>query len=290
MRMRTLMGLALGVWLLAVVPLVAQIPERPPRASVGIAVEPTPMDADPSGVVIRQVTPSSPAAKAGMKRGDVIVKVGDKDIADFDALVNTLAIHKPGDKLTFQVLRNGKEMDLAVTLGEGRPEAPTQPGQPAPERATAFLGVQTRELTPDVKDQLVVKVDKGAVVTEVVPNTPAERAGLKPSDVITRFNGQPIANPAELRDAVHKAGIGKKVTFQAARGKDTKEFAVELEEAPGGLFFHFPRGNPLEGVLPGPVPGTAGPEAIRVQELERKVRELEKRIRELEDKGKKSGG
>src|SRR5262249_47204404 len=86
------------------VPTLAQT-QRPARVSLGLAVEPTPGDADRAGVIVRRANPDGPAAKAGVQNGDVIVKIGDKDVKDYEDLVNALARHKPGDQLTLQVIR-----------------------------------------------------------------------------------------------------------------------------------------------------------------------------------------
>ncbi len=250
----------------------AQAPEQPPRVYLGILAEPPSAGADSSGVVVRAVSPNSPAEKAGLKRGDVITGVGDREVKDFEGLVNVLARHKPGEKLTFKVRREGKEQELGVTLAE----RPSEGGGPARLiRPTAFLGVETRDLTPEDRDRLKVKADSGAVVVEVIPNTPADRAGLKRDDVITRVNDHAVSGPRELRRAVREAGPGKSLTLQVARGGETKELKARLEEGPADLFE-----PPFQPPFQPPLLEGAG----RVQRLEQRVNELEKRLRDLEKK------
>jgi serine protease Do len=275
--------------LLPAAPAWAQAPENPPRPTLGLFVEPAPPDAAKPGVVVRDVVPGGPAAKAGLKRGDVIVKAGDQAVRDFDALVNTLAQHKPGDKLSFEVSRDGKSEAVTVTLGASQAPQVPRPGAPARPRGQAFLGVQTQPLTPDVKDRLGVAADKGVLVTAVVPNTPAAKAGLKAEDVITRFDGKDVADPEQLKAAVNQAGPGKKVTLGVVRGKEKKEFTTQLEEAPGDIFLN-PRG-PFGGAggFPEPrLPGGIAPRPQRMEQLERRIDELERRLRELEQKVGKS--
>jgi len=91
---------------------------RPPRVYLGVTVQPTPREAERSGVAVQAVAPDSPAAKAGITPNDVIEKVGNREVHDFDGLVAALASHKPGDKLTFHVRRDGQEKSLSVTLAE----------------------------------------------------------------------------------------------------------------------------------------------------------------------------
>jgi putative serine protease PepD len=110
--------LVLGVSLLSVLlwgsTLQAEERQRQGRPFLGVLAEPAPQEGEQAGVTVREVVPGSPAAQAGLKSGDVIVKVGDQQVKDFDALINTIARHKPGDKLTFQVKREGKEQQLSV--------------------------------------------------------------------------------------------------------------------------------------------------------------------------------
>jgi len=271
---RLMTALALAAALLIVVPVRAQ--ERAPGGSVGVAVEPTRPDAPYPGVVVRQVTPGSPADKAGMKEGDVITRVDKKDVKDFEDLTNTLAQHKPGDKLDFQVRRDGKENTLSVTLGRRQPRP--RLGEEFPgARPSAFLGVQAMPLSREARERLDVKADRGVVVTDVVPDTPAAKAGLRRGDVITSVNGRDVADPNQLRQVVQDAGAGKTVTIKAERGKESKEFKAELEETPGGIGFS-PRNFP-------PLQGNPFGSDDRIRRMERQIQELEKRVRELEQKG-----
>lgn len=242
----------------------AQAPERPRRPYLGVLAEAVPGGTERAGVRVRDVAPGSPAAEAGLKRGDEIVKVGNKKVENFEGLANALTQHKPGDKVPLEVVRDGKEQTLTVTLGE-RPRA-AQPAQPPRRRATAFLGVETRPLTPEEKTRLGVSVDSGAEVMEVAPGTPAAAAGLQRGDVITSLDGKAVSNPEALREAVRQAGAGKEVTVQAARGKETKEFKAKLEESPADFF------TPL------PFPEGRGSLERRLERLERRVQELETKL------------
>jgi S1-C subfamily serine protease len=242
------------------------------RVFLGVAVEPGAENAKQTGVVIRSVLPDSPAAKAGIKEGDVINKVAGTDVHDFDALLGVLRKHRPGEQLSFHVMREGQEKDINITLGQPPVERIGQRG--SNERGGAFLGVQTQPLTPQLKERLNMTADKGAVIVEVLEGTPAAKAGLKRDDVIVSFAGKTIGNPQDLRDAVHAAGINKDVNIIVLRGQEKKDLQVRPEQSPvDGLSFTptFP-GNGAPGIF---APG-------RASQLERRVEELEKRVRELE--------
>jgi serine protease Do len=245
-------------------PVGAKDPPAPPKTYLGVLAEPTPANAVKPGVMVREVSPGSPAEKAGLKPGDEIVKVDNKDVKNFDDLMKSLAQHKPGDKLTLQALRDGKEQSLSVTLAER--EAPPV-SAPFPMRTAAFLGVQTQPLTAAEKSRLGVPVDAGVLVTDVVPGSAAARAGLRRDDVITRFNGKDITAPEELFEAVREAGAGKAVKITVARGKETQEIQGTLGESPGGLGFP-------------PAFGERGD----MRRLEQRLERIEKRLQELEQK------
>jgi serine protease Do len=257
--------------------------ERSERAYLGVAVGPA--EGGERGVLIQEVTSDSPAAKAGLKSGDRVVKMDDQDVQDVKKFLQAVASRKPGDKLTLRVLRAGQEQAVAVTLGERTraseipsPAPPDWPGFGRGQRP-AFLGVQTQPLTPEWKKQFPVGTDTGVVVTEVLPNSPAAKAGLKPNDVITAVNDRAVQEPAQLREAVQQAGAGKEVTVQAVRGRENLALKAKLAEGAFGMFLtpggeRFPTLD-VEGMFDS---------ARRVRELERRVEELEKRLRDLEKK------
>jgi S1-C subfamily serine protease len=283
-------GLALVGLTLAAPPVPAQAPpppgERAARAFLGIMAEATPREGTEEGVLVRGVTPDSPAAKAGLKPGDIIVKVGDKAVKGPEGLVAALASHKPGDKVSFRVTRSNKEQTFDVTLGQRPVRRLPGPGEPPRERAGGFLGVRPERLTADEQKRLGVTTDHGVAVADVLPGSHAAKAGLKAGDVITEAAGHKINDPAELRNALLDAGVGKEITLKVLRGKESKEVKARLEEPPiDGLSFpRIPRPVPPGGGLgrPGGLPSAFGPEGA--QELERRVAELERRVRELEQK------
>ncbi len=198
------------------------------RGFLGVMVGPV-MEGGP-GVVVLDVTRDTPAAHSGLKRGDRIIKLGDEPVEGVEPFLRAIAARKPGDELKLEVRRDGKEQTLTVTLGEwpGR-EAFRFPEVPGLRRP-AYLGVQTQALTPELKKRLNVEAETGVVVTEVVPNSPAARAGLKRDDVITAVDDQPVKAPMQLRHVVQKAGPGKEVPLQVVRGKEKLSIRAPLRE------------------------------------------------------------
>lgn len=238
------------------------------KVFLGVALGGNEGDANTQGITIRLVAPDSPAAKAGIRQGDIIEKVGDRDAKDYDALMGILRKHRPGEQVTFHLLRDGQQKTVNVTLGE-RPSELGEEGGSGLGRGPSFLGVLTTPLNEQLKDKLGVTSEKGAVVTEVMPDTPAAKAGLKQDDLIISFNGRTIANPQQLRAAVHATPAGKEVPITVLRGTEKKDLHVRVEE------------SPVSGLSPFPLPGIPQSNQ-RDQQLERRVQQLENRVRDLE--------
>jgi serine protease Do len=236
--------------------------EKPPagKAFLGVALEATAKDAPKPGVVVHDVTAASPAAKAGLQKGDILLKIDSAEVKDPAAVVQIVQSHKIGDKLQIRFMRNDKEEMREITLGE-RPAADSFL-PPRPFHFGPHLGILAQELTPERKSEIGTSIDKGVIVREVQPDSPAAKAGLQAKDVITIINGTAVTKPEELREALAKAGAGTEVTMKVQRGEEAKEFKVKLENSPFGLSKEFSRS--LEKDL-----------AKRLEELRKMIREFE---------------
>ncbi|MCU0704376.1 MAG: PDZ domain-containing protein [Fimbriiglobus sp.] len=164
------------------------------------------------GAKLTSVTPDSPAAKAGLKDGDIVIKVGDLKITTDDELVNSYAGNKAGDKIKLTILRDKKEQVIEVTLG-------TRPGEggPAPTQPVPSVGImQGRGMAP------------GVAVGSVTEGGPAEKAGIKEGDLIVEVDGKPVANIQDQRTILATKKEGDKVKVKLKRGEETKELEVTL--------------------------------------------------------------
>lgn len=149
-----------------------------------------------SGALVQNVEPEGPAAKAGLKNGDVIRTLNGRTIPDSGTLTSIVTETNPGTTVTLGILRNGKPMDIKVALGE-RPtniSASVTPGTSQGPSGTALAGISVQNLTPALRDQLGVPSSvSGVVVSSVDPNSPA--AGwVQQGDVIESINRQPVHN------------------------------------------------------------------------------------------------
>jgi len=119
-RLQTFLALA-ALGLFAVPTWAQQFSERGERSSrptLGVAVEHTADHAQHEGLVVQQVMPGSPAERAGLRQGDVITRIDSRPVEDHETLVNVLSRHQVGDRLDLQIMRNGQNRTMQVTLGE----------------------------------------------------------------------------------------------------------------------------------------------------------------------------
>ena len=151
---------------------------------------------------VNDVLPGSPAEKAGIKSGDVIVAFNDKPVTDAHSLQLDVADCSPGTSATLKVIRNGREKAFAVVVVLAEIHAHdggasgNQNGTDAGNSQTDSLdGVKVTDLNPDARQQLNIPDNiKGALVTDVDADSNAAKAGLQEDDVIIEINRQPVTD------------------------------------------------------------------------------------------------
>jgi serine protease Do len=166
------------------------------------------MDPDqPAGALVASVTPNSPAAKAGIKPGDVILSAEGQPIKTVHDLPRLVANTSIGKKIDLQVRRGGKDMTLSATIGELQEtqQAAAAADNTRPEK-TSSLGLQLSSIDPAVRRQFrIPKEVEGAVVAEVAPDSPAAALGIEPGDVIESVDQQPVKTPQQAAEALQQA-------------------------------------------------------------------------------------
>ena len=181
------------------------------------------------GALIGSVLPGEPADEAGLRAGDVIVRVDKTDIEDASGVTRSVASLKPGTKIDVVVLRDGKEVKATVKLGErASASSPTKEGQ----SEGSELGVSVKPLTADDARALQLSADvKGLLVVSVNADSAAAEAGLRNGDVILSANLKPVATAPELADIVRKDGKERgAVMLQINRRGETFFATVNLEK------------------------------------------------------------
>ncbi|HEX2840225.1 Do family serine endopeptidase [Hyphomicrobium sp.] len=189
-----------------------------------------------TGALVAGVTPDSPAAKAGIEAGDVIMKFDGKDVTTMRGLPKLVAQAPIGKTVDVEVLRQGQKKTLPVAVGmlndeESAPEpAAAEKKEEAPQPSTSILGLTVIPLTDDLRSRFGfdAKVN-GIIVTEIDPSSQAASKNIRPGDVITEAQQEPVAAPKDLEAAIEKVqkSGGKSVLLLVEDAKgDTRFVAI----------------------------------------------------------------
>jgi serine protease Do len=198
---------------------------RVTRGWLGVSLQPlTPELAasfavkDGKGALVTEVVPDSPAAKAGLRSGDVIVEVNGKKVENPGDLARTIALASPGREAKLTVWRDKQERSLSVMLREA----------PA-ERHASRLGFEVRPVTADIAEELGLRSRDGVVVARVDEDSQAAEAGLRRGDVVVEINREPIKTVADFERTIRTIKNGERLTVRVERGRSAFYFAF----APG---------------------------------------------------------
>ena len=167
---------------------------------------------DATGAIVSQVTPDSPASRAGLKGGDVLREIDGRKIVNGGALQVAVSEMAPGNSIAIGILREGKPETVKVTVGEfhGEKEVAENSGHDSQQHGK--LGLAVAELTPDLRQQLNIPEQvNGAAIQSVRPASPADDAGLTPGDVIVEVNRHPVQSADSFASQVHSVPDGKDI-------------------------------------------------------------------------------
>jgi serine protease Do len=197
----------------------AQVQSLTPEIAKGLGLSPE----STKGALVADVVPNSPAAKAGLKQGDVITHFDGKEVKDVHDLPRLVAETLPGQKVDLTVRRGGKEQHVTATIAElkDQPQRAAAgggtPDQARPQRSSA-LGMRLSPLTEDVRTKTGVPSEvNGVVIIDVAPDSVA--AGLvEPGDVIVSVNQQPVSSPADAAAKLREGAAQKQVLLVLDHG------------------------------------------------------------------------
>ncbi len=195
------------------------------RALLGITIgEVSPEDAEVyrlpsiSGVLVEDFAADSPARKAGLERGDVIVAVGGTPVERPGQLQRVVAQRQPGEDVQVDVIRYGERRGFRVRLTQAALPSPApEVAEPTAAEADASLGLDVSDLTATAARQLGFAQASGVVIAHVTPFSPASRKGLAHGDRIVSIDRVPVHTAADVRVALAKAGAGQIVSILVER-------------------------------------------------------------------------
>jgi serine protease Do len=162
----------------------------------------------PEGALVANVEKDSPAAKAGIKRGDVIVKFNGHQVHEQHELPELVAETPINKKVDLEVIRGGKHVTLGVTVGQLKENEMASAG--GQEQPGSGWGLQVGEITPDIAREFNLQGDKGVVIRQVKPDSPGAEAGLEQGDVILEVNHDKITSLQDFMSHAKEAKTQKK--------------------------------------------------------------------------------
>lgn len=173
------------------------------------------------GALVAQVVSGSPAEKAGIEQGDVIVEFDGKEVTDSKDLPRLVASTPVGKSVSIKLWRNGKVLDRQVKVGEmqDKVEMTKAPFQKS-------LGITVQNLTPEIAKGLGLKKDTGVVVTRVEPGSPAADAGIQTGDVIREVNRTSVKDAEDFIQKIEKAKVQDNILLSLQRGQNNLFAAI----------------------------------------------------------------
>jgi serine protease Do len=162
------------------------------------------------GALVQGVLPGEPAAEAGLRAGDIIVRVDDVAVTDTRDLIDYVSARRPGDAVELRVWRNGERVNQRVELGE-RPGLDQQAAVEEREDASGveWLGIRFQEIDAALREgHGIPESANGVLVTHVEPDSPLYDVGVAPGDIIAEINGNPVDGPSGFREQLEAVPSG----------------------------------------------------------------------------------
>lgn len=203
------------------------------RGRIGVNVNPQPISESVArglglpgraGALITTVTDDGPAAKAGLRRGDVVIEYNGRPVTDSNDLVNLVVRTKPGTTVPVRIVRNKEQKTLNVTVAELDLDAEqglqgNEQGEGDEATIDTGFGMELSPLTPDAARRMRIPSDvSGALVTSVERGSAAANAGVQPRDVIVEVNNRQVSSAADVRRALQSVRSGETAFLVVWRG------------------------------------------------------------------------
>lgn len=175
------------------------------------------------GILIAQVSEDSPAEKAGLKEGDVIIRFQGKEVSDVGDFRNRVALAGPNTEASLTILRDGKQKVIKVAIGHLTEDKLLAKGE---TKSAGEIGITVQNLTKELADQFNVNPGEGVLISEVKPGSVAARAGIKSGQVIAQVNRKPVNSVAEFKQAIKSSEKEKRVLLLIKSGEMSRFVAL----------------------------------------------------------------
>ena len=184
-----------------------------------------------TGVLLADILPDSPAAKAGLKAGDIILELNGNNVAEVNKFRQDVARLRPNSKVKVVVFQDGRRKNLTITIGTApQDDTKAEDSSESTEAAAQALGLTLQPLTNEIKAQLRIKDARGVLIGDVEPGSPAAREGLQPGDLIESVNRQAIDSPQDF--AKIAATADKPILLQVRTPKGRRFVILRPDEQP----------------------------------------------------------
>ena len=210
------------------------------RGKIGVTIAASRISADDAadwglpdrrGAVVREVERGGPAAKAGLRAGDVVVEYNGRKVENDKNLVDMVVVTKPGTSVPVKVIRDKQPKTLTVTVAELTLGATEAPETTASSDLTSSFGLQLDNLTPTLARRLQLPNDTtGAVVSGVRARGPAARQGISEGDVIIKVGSREVANADEAARELERVAPGRSVGVYVLKAHGAEMFATLRRE------------------------------------------------------------
>lgn len=201
------------------------------RGFLGVSLQPVDKDiADafnlekPEGALISEVVKDSPADKAGLKQGDIILEYNRTPIKSLGGFRNEISLMHPGSTVNLKINRKGQILNYTITLGTSSDNIVATGGM------VAKLGLEVDNLSPEVAKQLGYSAgEEGVVVTKIKPGSPSAMTGIRPGFLILAINHKKIMNVNDFNEALNDPANKKRVLILARQGNVTRFYSIKMD-------------------------------------------------------------